>query len=125
MPAMVIPLEDGVRPQCLDDWETYSRLQGQLIFVKKFWYLAVAVPLVLLGGFSTRFFRSLRPLKALHLASLSFGFLPYSHIHLEFRFVTFSSDAPIVDGALVPAFPVVPAVYPERGMHRHSTSNFR
>lgn len=56
MPAMVIPLEDGVRPQCLDDWETYSRLQGQLIFVKKFWYLAVAVPLVLLGGFSTRFF---------------------------------------------------------------------
>jgi len=45
---MMIPLEDGTQLKCLEDWGNYSRLNDRRVFLMKYWYVSVAVPIV--GG---------------------------------------------------------------------------
>jgi hypothetical protein len=53
---MTIPLQDGAQLKCLEDWDNYSRLNDRRVFLTKYWYLSVAVPIVVGIGILVRFF---------------------------------------------------------------------
>jgi hypothetical protein len=50
---MATPL-DGKGPECLEDWDYYSRLNQRRMIVTRYWYVSAVVPFFLGIGFLLR-----------------------------------------------------------------------